>query len=278
MADIYLHQIYYDDASKGRLLPGFIPLDNSKNERPDWFEFWVMLNFLRHNVLQDDAWYGFVSPKFKEKTGLSAHDVVEKITVEGENADVLLCTVAWDQVAYFLNPWEQGEVVHPGIRALSQRFFDHAGYQVDLKTLVSDSYSTVFSNFVVARAAYWQRWQVLAEQFLAFVEGASPVGQALSDVTHYYGKKTHYPMKTFVQERFPALILSGGGFRVIKSDPSDIRPPNKVLFKPTLETRRLLQACDLMKSQYLRTSDPSCLAMFWKLRDQLVCTPPCLKT
>ncbi len=37
MADIYLHQIYYDAASKGNLLPRFIPLDNAKNDRPDGF-------------------------------------------------------------------------------------------------------------------------------------------------------------------------------------------------------------------------------------------------
>ena len=116
MAEIFLHQIYYDEATKRDLLPGFIPLDNTSNDRPDWFEFWVILNFLRNNTLQENAWYGFVSPKFTHKTGLDANAVVRKITSEGDNADVLLCTVAWDQVAYFLNPWEQGEVVHPGIR------------------------------------------------------------------------------------------------------------------------------------------------------------------
>ena len=94
MADIFLHQIYYDEASRRSLMPGVIPLDNSKNERPDWFEFWVMLNFLRNNTLQDNAWYGFISPKFKSKTGLSSGDVVQKINTEGANADVLLCAVA----------------------------------------------------------------------------------------------------------------------------------------------------------------------------------------
>ena len=274
MADIFLHQIYYDEASKGNLLPGFMPLDNSENERPDWFEFWVMLNFLRHNTLQDNAWYGFVSPKFTQKTGLDVQAVVRKISSEGENADVLLCTVAWDQIAYFLNPWEQGEVVHPGIRDLSQQFFNHAGCAVDLKNLVTDSHTAVFSNFVVAKKNYWLQWQALAEKFFAFVEGDASKENDFSEATHYYGKKTHYPMKTFVQERFPSVLLSRGGFRVLKSDPSDTRPVNSVLFKQTLETRRLLQACDLMKTKYIETSDPDYLAMYWKLRAQVACTPP----
>lgn len=274
MAEIFLHQIYYDEATKRDLLPGFIPLDNTSNDRPDWFEFWVILNFLRNNTLQENAWYGFVSPKFTHKTGLDANAVVRKITSEGDNADVLLCTVAWDQVAYFLNPWEQGEVVHPGIRDLSQQFFDHAGYAVDLKNLVTDSHTSVFSNFVVAKKNYWLQWQALAEKFFAFVEGDGLKRNDFSETTHYFGKKTHYPMKTFVQERFVALLLSVGAYRVIKSDPSDTRLPNSVLFKPTLETRRLLQACDLMKGQYIKTGDAAFLEMYWKLRGQIVCTPP----
>ena len=266
MAEIFIHQIFYDEASRTKLLPGFLPLDNTRNERPDWFEFPLILNFLRDNALQDDAWYGFVSPKFKHKTGMDAGEVIRKIETEGAHADVLVLAVAWDQVAYFLNPWEQGEQVHPGICELSQRFVDHAAVPVDLKTLVCDSFSTQFANFVVAKKSFWQQWKALAEKFWSYVEDDKPVSGDLSEVTHYYGKKTHYPMKTFVQERLASLILATGDFQVIKSDPSDVRAPNSGLFKRTLQTRRLLQTCDLMKTQYRRTQDPAFLEMYWKVR------------
>lgn len=278
MAEVFIHQIYYDDATRARVLPGFVGLDNTANPRPDWFEFVVMLNYLRTHTLKEDAWYGFVSPKFQQKTGWDSAAVLHKIQDEGDAADVLLLTVAWDQVAYFLNPWEQGELMHPGIRDVSQRFFDHAGYTVDLSRMVTDSFSTVFSNFVVARAPYWQAWQALAEKFWTYVEGPSAPGAgALSDVTHYFGKKTHYPMKTFVQERFPALILSQGSYRVIKTDPSDVRPPHAGLFKRSPDTRRQLQACDLMKTLYRQTADAAFLEMYWKLRQGLAVNLPRLK-
>ena len=266
MADIFIHQIFYDEDSRAKLLPGFLPLDNTRNERPDWFEFPLILDFLRHNSLQDDAWYGFVSPKFKHKTGMAANAVIRKIQTQGQAADVLVLTVAWDQVAYYLNPWEQGEVMHPGILDLSQRFLDHAAYPVDLKTLVCDSFSTQFANYVVAKKNFWLKWQVLAEKFWSFVEHGEPEADGMSEVTHYFGQKTHYTMKTFVQERFASLILATGDFRVIKSDPSDVRAPNAGLFTRTLQTRRLLQTCDLMKTQYRRTQDPAFLAMYWKVR------------
>lgn len=266
MAEIFIRQIFYDEASRAKLLPGFLPLDNMRNERPDWFEFPLILEFLRHNTLQDEAWYGFVSPKFQQKTGMDAQAVIRKIQTQGQNADVLVLTVAWDQVAYYLNPWEQGEMMHPGIRELSQRFLDHTGVQVDLKTLVCDSLSTQYANFVVAKKNYWQQWQVLAEKFWSYVEHDEMSSGDLSDVTHYYGKKTHYPMKTFVQERLASLLLATRDFQVIKSDPSDVRTPNAALFKRTLQTRRLLQTCDLMKTQYRRTQDPAFLEMYWKVR------------
>lgn len=266
MAKIYIHQIFYDELSQAKLMPGFLPLNNTRNARPDWFEFPLILDFLRSNTLQEDAWYGFVSPKFRHKTGMDANAVIQKIQHEGHHADVLLLTVAWDQAAYFLNPWEQGEMMHPGIRELSQRFLDHVDYPVNLYSLVCDSSSTQFANFVIAKKVYWQQWQILAEKFWAYVETGMPSAHGLSDVTHYYGKKTHYPMKTFVQERLASLILATGDFRVIKSDPSDVRTPNAALFDQSLNTRRLLQTCDLMKTLYRSTKDPDFLAMYWKAR------------
>jgi hypothetical protein len=41
-AAINVFQIFYDDRSRRSLDGGFIPLDNTRNERPDWFEFWVI--------------------------------------------------------------------------------------------------------------------------------------------------------------------------------------------------------------------------------------------
>ena len=69
MKKIYIHQIFYDATSRAKIQPGFIPIDNTNSKHSDWFEFWVILNFLRNNTLEEGAWYGFLSPKFFEKTG-----------------------------------------------------------------------------------------------------------------------------------------------------------------------------------------------------------------
>ena len=72
MKSIFIHQIFYNAYTEKSLDQGFIPLDNSDNVRPDWREYWPIRKYLINNELNENDLYGFFSPKFKEKTGLSA--------------------------------------------------------------------------------------------------------------------------------------------------------------------------------------------------------------
>ena len=79
MQNIKIYQIFYDYLTKKSIQPGFIPLDNSENLRPDWFEFWPMLNSFRKNEIKEDTWYGFLSPNFTLKTGFNSDTVLKII-------------------------------------------------------------------------------------------------------------------------------------------------------------------------------------------------------
>ena len=70
-----IFQIYYNETTKNSNDKGFIQLDNSSNNRKDWSEYWPIRNYLLNNNLEDDIYYGFFSPKFYEKTGLSSENV-----------------------------------------------------------------------------------------------------------------------------------------------------------------------------------------------------------
>ena len=39
-------------------------LDNLRNERPDWREYWPIRRFLLEGTPDPDAFYGFFSPRF----------------------------------------------------------------------------------------------------------------------------------------------------------------------------------------------------------------------
>jgi len=266
----YIYQIYYDEETQKKILPGFIPLDNTKNLRPDWFEFWVILNFLRNSALEEDAWYGFLSPKFYQKTGFNSGFVIKVIEKYEDVADVAIFSPAWDQLAYFLNPFEQGEVWHPGLTALSQEFINKYQLEINLDTLVSDRSTAVMSNYIIAKKRFWLQWRKIAEQFFEYVENSPNL-----QINTSYGSPQHqYPMKTFIQERLATLILSTGTFKVISPDQSFSAPIYKRLFPIDINTRRVLQACDLMKTKYIEKKDKKYLEMYWKLRAGIQYTNP----
>lgn len=270
---ILIHQIYYNDETRRKIMPGFVPLDNTDNLRPDWFEFWVILNFLRHHTLQDDTWYGFFSPRFSEKTGLNADMVMQTIEKAPPDTDVVLFSPGWDQVCYFLNPWEQGEAWHPGMTALSQSFLDQHAYPIDIATLVTDSTCTVFSNYFVGNKTFWSDWQSLAEQFFAFVESQNSQS-AIAGQTSYGSANNPYPMKTFIQERLVTLLLATGKYRTSSIDQSQYAPIFSRLFDNSPETRRALQTCDWLKRQFRQTQDASYLEMYHKVRQNIAYRAP----
>jgi len=274
MSNIFIHQIFYNEATKGLLEPGFIPLDNQKNERPDWFEFWVILNFLRNTPLQDNAWYGFVSPKFREKTGLQASVVIKAVKSHGHLADVVLMSPSWDQIAYYLNPWEQGDAWHPGLTAMSQYFLNQVGIAVDLRTLVTDSDTSVYSNYIVAKKDFWMKWLALAEKLFAMFENSNTDLCQFPENTSYGSKDFQYPMKTFIQERLATLILATGRYKTLKFNQTLNAPMLKPMFGTSATNLRLLQTCELLKAKYREKSDPAYLEMYWKIRQDVQYTPP----
>lgn len=271
MANKQIFQIFYDQRSRSQLQKGFLPLDNTENRRPDWYEFWVMLNHLEAHGLQEDTWYGFLSPNFTQKTGIESRELLGVVDAVDRSADVVLVDLGWDQIAYFENVWEQGEIWHPGIEDLTQHFLEVSGSNFQLSEVVSDTSTAVFGNYVIAKKAYWDAWRLLARKFFDFVEGGDQGGFAAMTT---YGNRGYAPMKTFMQERFPSIILTQGNFRVVTFDSSDRVPPLGTLFPQDIQTRRLLQACNLTKSLYRTSRDKAYMEMYFKLRDRIRFTTP----
>jgi hypothetical protein len=267
MAKFYIHQIYYDDASRAALEPGFIPLDNTSNERPDWFEYHPIRKFLLNHSLEHDSYYGFFSPSFAGKTKLSAAKVIDFIRAN-ESADVVLFCPFFTDSALFLNVFEQGERSHPGLMRISQEFIDAIGMNVDLKTLVTDSTNTVFSNYFVARAKFWKKWFHVAEQLYKRAEDASQSeasSSLVSDTRHMNIQtqalqKVHH--KVFVMERLATLLLStSDAYKVAFYD--SLALPIYSVHLPILHHA---VACDALKIAYQRLKNGKYLDEFNSVR------------
>ena len=261
---VELFQICYDNATRTSILPGCNIIDNSVEPLPGWFEFGAILHFLRTEVLNNDTWYGFLSPKFIEKTGVQPELVKQFLVDNGNNHEVSLFSPGWDQICYFRNPWEQGELYHPGLLIESQKYFDKINYHIDLKSCVTDTTSAVFCNYVIAKKTYWKIWRDIAEKFFEYVEQ----GNISTVSTNYIDYQL--PMQIFVQERFPSAILSTNRLRVLTPDWSMQAPI--LLFPNSASNRHLLAACDLFKKQFNSAKDQKYLDMYWQIREQVVST------
>ncbi|MFC0697466.1 hypothetical protein [Paraburkholderia humisilvae] len=74
-----------------------------------------MRQYLTQTPLEENCWYGFLSPKFKEKTNLTSSDVYTYISQQPGDVDVVTFSPYLDQSALFLNIFEQAHLHHPGI-------------------------------------------------------------------------------------------------------------------------------------------------------------------
>lgn len=207
MTDIHIHQICYSRETFNSCEPDFEPLDNLDNPRPDWREYWPIRQFLRSTHLQEDACYGFFSPKFGAKTGLDAAQVLEFVAKHAADSDVILFSPFYDQMAYPLNVFEQGALQHAHTLATFRECVQLVSPDVDFDRLVMDSTNTVFCNYFVAKPAFWRAWLAKCEQLFAIAEaGSTDLAGRLNAATNHDGGGV--PTKVFVIERLASLMLA----------------------------------------------------------------------
>jgi hypothetical protein len=208
MQAVHIYQILNHYTSRQDLDAGFGVLDNSANERPDWFEYWPMRKYLLGEALDETAFYGFLSPKFALKTGLSAAVVHDFILASDCAVDVVLLSPSIHNSAYYWNVFDHGDSEHPGLKNVARQLLQRLELPHDLDALVSDSRNTVHSNYFIAKPRFWRAWLAINERMFAIAETpADALGQALCSTTQYRGGST-VQMKIFVMERVATLLLT----------------------------------------------------------------------
>ena len=220
MCAAHVYQILNHYTPREDLDPGFEVLDNSSNERPDWYEYWPIRNFLVREPLDESGFYGFLSPKFRLKTNLTAAQVEDFLAHAAPGTDVCLFSPSIHNAAYFLNVFEHGESEHPGLKAVATRFFERIGRPCNLDELVSDSRNTVHANYFIAKPRFWRAWLEVNERLFAIAEAREDaLGRELSAPTDYRGR-TDVQMKIFVMERIATWLLTrDAAFKAEVRDP-----------------------------------------------------------
>lgn len=202
-----LFGIFYNDGTFSSVSDGFIPLDNTAG--PQWLhEGYPIFQYLHSNHFKKDHWFGFFSPRFKEKTGLDVKDIDRALAEKSHSTDACLFTSHFDLAALSLNVWLQGEALHPGLLSISQKLANKAGYRVNLETKLCSLNETVFSHYLVAKGAFWQEWYHITALYLEMLNADENLRRTM---TFHRGK--FMPIHCFIIERIPTLIFTSGKFR-----------------------------------------------------------------
>ncbi len=242
MQRMHIYQILTPHIARTELDPGFEVLDNSANERPDWFEYWPIRNYLLKETLDDAAYYGFLSPRFAQKTNLEAAVVRDFILAADPDTDAVLLSPSIHNSAYHWNVFDHGEAEHPGLMSTAKALFSRLGLPGDLDALVTDSRNTVFSNYIVAKPRFWRQWLAINEKLYAIAETpGDALGEKLRLPTTYRGV-SGVQMKVFIMERMATWLLATGGFRTQVRDPFAAR--SRIYKLP------VAIACDALKIAY----------------------------
>jgi len=262
--DLHLFQIYYSAATRRLLEAPYTPLDNSSNERPDWREYWPIRRYFAEHPPRDGEFYGFLSPAFRAKTRLDPEAVLDFVATHADAADVLLFSPFFDQIAFFLNCWEQGALAHANARGLFEESLALVAPSFRIEATVGCSRNTVYCNYFIARGTFWREWLVRCERLFASAErGVSPLGRALAAPLEY--KSQAAPAKVFVIERIaPALLASEGAWRVQAYNPM-LLPFSSA---PISHFGPALAALDALKIAYLAERREQYLDAFFRLRAQ----------
>lgn len=259
MDDVHLFKIFYDEASRRQIEPEFLPLDNS-NGPPGWFELWPILQYLESHDLEDNHWYGFFSPKFPGKAFVTIAEVRSLLAAHPE-ANVALFSYDWPSVVVHRNAFVQGESFHPGLIAAFEGFLAAEGEKAELREAIGDFQTTVFSNYVVAKRAYWLAWRRLARAYYNWAAaGATLPDNAMTQ----HNDQPNYPLRVFVQERLSCWLLQRGGFKVVHPDYTrDLAFGRFIDFRDSRTLRVTLRWTETSKRLARRLEAPRLMALYW---------------
>jgi hypothetical protein len=211
-----IFQIYYKQDLVKHLDPAFIPLDNTANLRPELREWYIWDKEHQSRLNQELDFWGYFSWKFKEKTNLSGQQVFDFIEAN-PGYDVYLFNPCVINEAVFVNSWEQGDLHHPNISAIGNKFLSKIGYEdVDVSSMVLDRNKTVFANYIVASRDFWIRFMNFSRQLFTQAELDSDFNDDVfgSGRSNYAHDKT-LPNFTFLIERLVPVFLELEQFNCI---------------------------------------------------------------
>lgn len=250
-----LYQICDSEETRRNRPIQFLALENSNSSRPDWRDYWPIRNFLLHNTLDEDVFYGFLSPNFNAKTGLDFEKIRNFMLQNGVENDVLIFSPFWDLNSFFLNSFVQGDFFHPGLLEKMQKFSDLAELKLDLKSLVMHTENTAYCNYFIAKKKFWLHWLELGEKLFHYAESS---GGDLSELLYRTTDASQEQLpasKILIQERLVNMVLAQSVFKSkafnVFNMPGSVTPLNNFMPQAVEANALKFAAVQMGEPQYL---------------------------
>lgn len=206
--NIFLYQIWYDEQTKPSEQSGLLAFDCQQNPEFLKREIVHLIRFYDEIVINanDNDYFSLLSPRFFEKTGLTAHDT-KQFVMNNPNYDIYLFNPYPMNTYLYLNVWEQGEEHHHGLKQLTQNLLNKANIDFDINSSHRNTInSTVYCN-------YWLASKNFFDDFIPFIKKLDKV---IDDMPYHekeqYFQETNYFRTTaifypFIFERMLSLFL-----------------------------------------------------------------------
>jgi hypothetical protein len=265
---IKILQIYYSEETLRKIDTSFLPLENLKNQRPDWREYWPIRNYLYKENLKDDTLYGFFSPKFYEKTGIKGSDAISFATEFSNDADLINFSPYFDLAAFYQNIFEQATVTHKNITPKIINSCNEFFPDMKISDLVTNSQNTIFCNYFIAKKEFWIEWFCICEKIFFLAEDKySNLYNDLNTPLNHGSEDVHY--KVFLIERIATLLAIKNRLKIFKIKQSTMSSYSGALFKSDLHHDQLMQL-DALKIAYSETLDAHHMHLFSQLRQAMI--------
>jgi hypothetical protein len=128
--------------------------------------------------------------------------------------DVYLFNPCIVNEAVFANSWEQGDMHHPNISAIGNKFLTKLGYEdVDVRGMLLDRDKTVFANYVVGNRKFWAKFMEFSRKLFTEAEKDSIFkDEVFGAGRSNYAHDKSLPNFTFLIERLIPTFLELEGF------------------------------------------------------------------
>jgi hypothetical protein len=240
--NVKIFQIYYRDDQRKQLDEAFVALDNSSNTS-HLLEFEVFRRLAGSRVVEGCDYWGALSWKFFEKTGLRGKEVHALIEAN-PGYDCYFCNPNPGTESTFHNLWLQGETSHPNFINLAKIFFRTVGLEEKLLYALYPSWFFASANYFIANDGFWKEYLAFVGDILNKAEKHLPLPAkqamytSLADPKGLHADAGYWPF--FVERLFSIfLVLRGKKYKIHKFETLD---PN---LKKNVHHRLLLQMKDV---------------------------------